>query len=260
MLSQLQWINFFDAVCIKGRVVRRFVYSSIVVLLSLCVSHTFACAYNYTKEDLSGYNLQPKLELSGDSISSGDFSRNGHSVYFYFGYVYTYLFLSNSVQTLTSPTASASYVPDTVLASGYSGLEGGFGKEWGRYIDFQAFYLQTFSENKSSTYNGNSYYSSAKFADVIGDIGVVVNPDDRFQVEPKIGVALSEFSNSYTINNQAYSQPNDSTKINPAIGLDLLYQFTQHVGIRASTLYIADVQNKNSSGAMQVFIGLNYAV
>lgn len=240
----------------KENIVRQVIQCSATVLLSLCTTFAFAEGYDYNKEDLSGYSLQPNLKIREQS----DYARNGHAVYLYGGYLFTHRFLSSTSQTFTSPSGDISYIPKNALPANYNGVEVGFGKEWTRYLDLQLAYLQSFQETKTHTAGSNSFNVQEKMNGFLADINWVMNPDDQFQVSVKLGAALTEFKNSTSINNSSYYTVSDNTKVDPAVGMDFLFEFTKHFGMRVGTLYIADTQQGNSNGEVQALAGLNYVV
>ncbi len=46
---------------------RQFIQCSAVIVLSACSAVAFANGYDYTKEDMSGYDLQPGFQVSQES-------------------------------------------------------------------------------------------------------------------------------------------------------------------------------------------------
>ena len=241
---------------------RRMIQCSVVILLSACTPFALAAGYDYTKEDLSGYNLQPTFEVTSKQTESTDFSRNGKAVYFFGGYVYTERFLKNTSKDIYNPidNTTYSYSPKSLFSSSFSGLNIGVGKEVSRYIDFEASYIQQFEQSKSGTTisPAASTSTTVKMNGMLGDMGIVFNPDDRFQVIGKLGVLLAQFTTTASIANSASFTFSDNTKVDPAAGLEFLMQFNRHIGMRLDTLYVADTQSSNSNGEIDAILGLNY--
>ena len=239
---------------------RRIIQCSAVVLLSACTTFAFAGGYDYSKEDLSGYNLQPNFKVSDES----DYSRDGHAVYFFGGYVRTYRFLKNENKIIHDPIkdASYSYTPKNFLPSSFNGLEVGVGKEVTRNINFEAAYMQQFEAKKSGTTGGNNtaFSTAVKMNGVLGDVGYVFNPDDMFQVMAKLGVMLAQFTTSATIAGSSSFTFNDSTKVDPALGMEFLFQFSKNFGLRMDGMYVADSQSTNTNGEVNALVGLNYTL
>ena len=238
---------------------RRIIQCSVLVFLSTCSIYAFAGGFDYTKEDLSGYNSQPNFKVNG---GSSGVSRDGNAVYFFGGYVYTNRFLDSGTKTIFDPINNITYpyTPKTLFPNVYNGLEIGIGKELTRYINVEMAYNQQFVAKKTGTAFGNSYSTSVKMNGVLLDAGFVFNPDDPFQVMGKLGVQLSQFNNSVSINNSSSFTFSDSTKIDPALGLEFLYQFNRNVGLRLDTMYVANTQSSNSSGEANIMLGLNYTL
>lgn len=237
---------------------RRVIQCSAFVLISTCTIYAFAGGYDYTKEDLSGYNLQPNFRVNNES----DYSRDGTAVYFFGGYVYTARFLKSSTQTIFDPINEVSYpyTPKAIFPNTFHGLEIGMGKELTRYINVEMAYLQQFVQKKSGTVFGNSFSTSVKMNGFLADAGFVFNPDDMFQFIAKLGVQLSQFTNSTSINGASSFTFSNSTKVDPALGLELLCQFNKNVGLRIDAMYVADMQSSNSSGEANIMAGLNYTL
>lgn len=231
---------------------RRIIQCSTTVLLSLCTTLAFAGGYDYPKEDLSGYNLQPNFKVSDES----DWTRSGNAVYFFGGYVYANRFLKNTTKTFTSGSATITYKPKSVYPKTFSGVEFGFGKEFSQHIDLQMAYLQYLKETKTT----GSTAITSKMNAVMGDVGYVFNPDDEFQVMLKAGAVVGQFYTTSLDAGTTYFPLNDTTKIDPNVGLDFLFQFTKSIGFRVSAMYIADVQSVNSSGEANILAGLNYTL
>lgn len=226
-------------------------------LLTLSTTLAIAGGYDYEKEDLSGYSLQPDLKVS----DAGDYSRNGHSVYIFGGYAFSHRFLSDSHKTIYTLTgASTHYIPSKALPAGLHGLQIGFGKELSRRFDLQASYIQFFSKKKTSHFNNASYIFQVKSNGILGDVAYVFNPYGQFQMLFQVGAMVLQTTNSISVNSTTYVTATDSTKIDPAGGLEFLVQFTNHIGMRASGLYIADTQSTNSHGEMIGVVSLNYIV
>ena len=233
---------------------RRVIQCSAALFFTACTTFAIAGGYDYGKEDLNGYTLQPNLTVSDES----DYSRNGNAVYFFGGYVYTDRLLKNSSLTVTDPSGSFTYVPKINHPDTFNGLQIGVGKEWGRHIDFQVSYFQHFVANKSSTISGYPVTTSVKMNGILTNVGYVFNPDDQFQVMATVGAVVAEFYNNITINGSPYTTNDDETKVDPAIGMQFLMQFTKHVGCRLGVTYIADTQTSLSSGEVSALVGLNY--
>lgn len=223
----------------------------------LTVSGTIALAggYDYPKEDLSGYELQPQLSVSDES----DFSRSGHAVYAFGGYVYTHRFLSGQQNYLFGPPNPLSYTPSAIFPPDFNGVEIGVGKEWSRHVDFQLAYIQYFRERKYRTIDGVSFYVSQKMNGLLGDVAYIFNPDDQFQISAKAGAMLSEFHTNATANGSLYVPRDDSTKVDPAAGLEFLFQFNRNVGMRVSAMYVAETQTSLTHGQIDLMAGFSFS-
>lgn len=233
---------------------RRVIQCSAALFFSVCSTIAIAGGFDYTKEDLNGYTLQPNLQVSDDS----DYSRDGTAFYMFGGYLYTKRLLKSSQLSIANEQSSLPYVPKNVLPSSFNGLQIGAGKEWGRHIDLQLSYFQHFVERQTRTDLGNTYTSSVKFNGMLTNIGYVFNPDDQFQVMATLGAVVGEFYNTITVAGNPFYTTDDETKIDPAVGLEFLLQFTKHVGVRLNTTYIANTQTSYSNGEINAFVGLNY--
>ena len=229
---------------------------SVVILLAFAGSTAFAGTYDYTKEDLSGYSLEPNLKVSDEP----DFSRNGRAVYFDINYLYTIRLLSSTPQSIVSGSSTLTYVPKNVFPSNFHGFLVGVGKEWSRRIDLQLAFLQSFRESKTSVSNKINYTVSTKRNGLLADIAFVCNPDDQFQVLLKGGALLEETYDNITASNATYYPVRDDTRIDPALGLEFLFQFSKHFGLRLNTVYVADAQSSNSHGEINAYGGLSYAL
>ena len=129
-----------------------------------------------------------------------------------------------------------------------------------RRIDLQLSYLQFFSQKKSSHFNNADYIFNVKSNGILGDVAYVFNPYDQFQVLFQVGAMVLQTTNSISVNSVTYVTSADSTKIDPAGGLEFLAQLTKHIGMRMSGLYVADTQSTNSHGEMIGVVSLNYIV
>ena len=222
--------------------------------------------FDYTKEDLSGYNLQPKLKVSEEddtynNNSNGiNYARNGHDIYFFSSYIYDYRLLSSSTLTTTQGSNSTNYVPDNVYDSSYNGFEVGVGKEWSRHIDFQILYEQILKTTRT-TIAGNvttkAYYQTNG---VMGNVLYIFNPDSQFQCYVKLGAAVEDTDNHLTVGNVEYSADDHEIAVNPAAGLGLLVQFSQRFGLRLEELYTTSIYNDISNGDLSTRIGLNIMI
>lgn len=221
-----------------------------------------AGGFDYTKEDLSDYSgSQQNFEV--ESHPGDQYVRNGRAVYFFGGYLYTYRMYNNSTKTLLDPIndVTYSYQPKNVFPRSYNGVELGIGKELNQYIDVQAAYIQQFQETMSgSLTGGQSYSSSVRMSALLGDVGFVLNPDDEFQVMLKLGALASQTTYYVNVSNTSAYVNNDSTQINPAAGVDLIWQFDQNAAFRLSTLYVAETQSSYTDGDIQAFAGFSYSI
>ncbi|PIZ03957.1 MAG: hypothetical protein COY58_06325 [Gammaproteobacteria bacterium CG_4_10_14_0_8_um_filter_38_16] len=236
---------------------RLFIQFCSSIALLACASTALACCngYDYTKEDMSGYNLQPNFHVNGDS----DYSRNGTSFYFYTGYLYTHRFLNNKQQTANAKTGGStiSYSAKNTIPDSYHGFEIGFGKELTRHIDMQMGYLQNLRQTRNATIGGAASKISGKMNGVQALVGYVINPDDQFQVMPIAGALIYEFNESITVGSVDYSPANSPVRINPQAGLELIFQFNKRVAFRLSGLYAFNTYNSASSGELNVLGGLS---
>ena len=227
-----------------------------IASLFLFASSGFAAAYNYTKEDLSGYNLQPDLELAGSAAPESDYSRNGHDIYFEAGYLFTHVFFLNSNVTAYAGSNSLNYTPTSVFQSNYSGFHIGIGKELSRRFDAQLRYLQVFTQSKTTGNQSGSY----KFQEVLLDIGLVLNPDSQCQVSLLGGGAFSQYYINISSSGTSYQPQQSLSEVNPAVGAGIAVFMTQSLAFRLSTLYISDLQKVTSNGNINVLAGLSYNV
>lgn len=235
---------------------RYYIQVSSVIVLSAMTIGTFASGFDYSKEDLSGYDLQPHLQMSDES----HFGRSDHALYFNMGYLFNYRFLDNSTKTLTNPAGSITYQPRKVLPDIFNGFQIGIGKEVTQHLDLQFDYLQTLESKNSTVYLGSRYDTTVKMNGVIGDVAYVINPADQFQVSLKLGAEIANYTSSFVVGGTTYYPSSNSTKIDPAFGADALLQLTKKVGIRFGTMYIFDTQNTNSNGEINIVTSLNYTL
>lgn len=233
----------------------RYIKFSAIALFLACNALALADGFDYTQEDLSGYNLQPNLQITRDS----QYARTGHSVYFYGGYLYTERFLSGKAQTLGQ--TSTMYVPRIAFPSSFSGFEFGVGKEFSRHVEIQLAYLQTFKEKKSSLYSGAQYNVSSRLNAMLADVGFVINPDDQFQVVTRVGAMVREFYDTVAVGGVPVSGfSTNQTKIEPVAGVDLICHFSRHIAIQAGALYVADSHSNFSHGEINGLAGLSYTL
>lgn len=235
---------------------RRVIQCSATIFFSVCTTFAVAGGYDYAKEDLNGYTLQPNLKVSDES----DFTRDGNAFYFFGGYLYTDRLLKSSQLSISNSQSTQTYAPKSVLPSTFNGLQIGAGKEWSRHVDFQLSYFQHFIAKKSSTFNGLPFSTSVKFNGILADVGYIFNPDDQFQVMAKVGAVVGEFYNTFVVSGASYFITDDETKIDPAAGVEFLFQFTKHVGFRVSTMYIANTQTSLSNGEINALAALSYTL
>lgn len=242
---------------------RPIIQSSILFLLSIFTLTVFAGGFDYNKEDTAGYSdysMQPNFQVNDGT----NYTRNGHAVYFFGGYVYTYRLLKSSTSTLYNPITNVTYSfdPNNIFSNSASNIEVGAGREVSQYINFEAAYIQQLTENKNGTVNGGQATStSVKMSGILVDMGIVFNPDDQFQVLGKLGAQLSQFTTTVTVANSASFSLNDSTKIDPAAGLEFLIQCSQNFAFRIDTMYIADAQsNQYSNGQIDALVGINVSL
>jgi hypothetical protein len=236
--------------------VRHFVLSS-SILLVLSPALVFAGGYNYQKEDLSGYSLQPDTGSRGDNESV----RTGHSIYLFGGYVFADRFLSSDAKTIYDASGSTlTYIPSKAVPNTFNGLQVGIGKQVSTHFDLQASYIQDFEAKKSSVYQGLNYLFKVKSNGLLGDFEYIFNPYSDFQAGLQVGAMITEITNTISVDNSPYYTVSDTTKIDPAGGLELLYQFSQDFGVRMSGLYIAETQGTNSHGQIDAIVSLSYIV
>lgn len=238
---------------------RKIILSGSILALSLSSTLALAGGYNYEKEDMSGYNLQPSLKMSDDS----DYSRTGHELYFFGGYVYTHRFLSDNAKTIHNATgALTTYVPSTAVPNTFNGLQIGFGKAVSTHFDIQASYIQNFESDKSSSKSGTNIIFKVKANSLLGDVAYIFNPYDQFQVSLQVGAMLMQTTNTIDVNGVQYytANPSTSTKIDPTLGLAFLMQFTRNMGMRMGLLYAAETQSTNSHGQADALVSLSYTV
>ncbi|MDP1574275.1 MAG: hypothetical protein Q8L78_05010 [Coxiellaceae bacterium] len=236
---------------------RRFIQCVSTVALLASASHSFANGFDYTKEDLADYSPE---NITKPADSDNPFARNGKAVYFFTGYMFAHAFWSGDTRTLTTGGGSVTYKPNQLFADNYNAFEVGVGKEVSRYIDFQFAYLQYLEKTTSTTIAGNHFSTQVKMNGGLGDIAFIFNPDSQFQVSAKIGVVIAQYAISAAVNGSSYYPADDSTKIEPALGMDFLYNIIPSTGIRTGILYIADVQNSASYGTLLGTIGVNYTL
>lgn len=229
----------------------------ILILFTFYATITVACCgYDYQKEDLSGYNLQPDLKLTNNPPYDTDYSRNGHAVYLFAGGLFThYLFLNSNI-TAYSGSNTLSYNPSTTYQSNYYGFHLGVGKELSRYFDAQLMYLQNFTQDQTNGGISSSYRNLA----VILDAAWIINPNDQCQISLEGGGALTEATSTLNANGNSYSPPQSLTEINPEIGGGLAFFMTPSWAVRLSTIYISDLGKVNSDGNLNVLLGLSYVI
>lgn len=232
--------------------------------LLLVVTNSFGMAdsydgYDYQKEDLSGYDLQPNLEVNDQA----EYMRNGHDLYLFGGYVYTRPLLSDSVRTIADPSSSGdtiSYKPSKIVPDSFNGLDIGLGKEVSRHFDLQASYLQYFESKKTSVLDGSNLHYKIKTNAVMGDLAYVINPSSRFQVLCQMGAMLKQTSSMVSGDGSSYYTVSNNTNVDPMLGMEFLMQFTKSIGLRMGVSYVLQMQDDNSHGNLNGLLALNYVV
>lgn len=242
---------------------RRIIQSSTLFLLSVFTITAFAGGFDYNKEDTSGYSdysMQPNFQVN----DGANYTRNGHAVYFFGGYVYTYRLLKSTTSSIYNPITDVTYNfnPNNLFSTSASNIEVGAGREVSKYINFEAAYIQQFTENKNGTVtSGQATSTSVKMSGLLVDMGIVFNPDDQFQVLGKLGAQLSQFTTTVTVANSAAFTLGDSTKLDPAAGLEFLMQCSQNFAFRVDMMYVADAQsNQYSDGQIDTMAGINVSL
>ncbi|OGT51057.1 MAG: hypothetical protein A3E84_04365 [Gammaproteobacteria bacterium RIFCSPHIGHO2_12_FULL_42_13] len=218
--------------------------------------------FDYIKEDLSGYNLQPNLKVE-DSDKVGDdfttnYSRNGHAVYISAGYIYDYRVLSGKQQTTAQGTLNASYFPSEVFQSGYQGFEVGVGHEWGRNFDLQLIYQQLFQESQKTIINGVTYIGAYSKNGLMADVAWIINPDSQYQFYLKGGVSIDNEQTRLNVNNADYNAKLNDIAVNPIGAVGMLIQFSEHFGLRIDEVFTTSLNNGDSYGDFSTRVGLNY--
>lgn len=229
---------------------------AIVITLATSTIATACCGYDYTKEDLSGYNLQPNLQIDNDSA----YARNGKAFYILGGFLYTMRFLRNLTETATSSSSSVSYSPKNAVPKDFYGFEIGFGKELNRHVDVQVAYLQNLRKTRHSTINGSPASVSGKMYGAQGLIGYMINPNDRFQVMPTVGALLYEITQRMTVGGVSYSISGSRMRFNPAAGVEFAIFCTKRFAFRLSALYAANTYHSASRGELNVMGGISYTL
>lgn len=235
---------------------RRFIQCVSAVALLTSAASSFANGFDYSKEDLEDYTPQNGMKASD---SNNVFSRDGKAVYIYGGYMFVHSFWSNSTKTVVTGTGTFTYQPKNVFSSNYNTFQIGVGKEVSRYVDFQLAYLQYLEKTKSSTVGSNTFSTQVKTNGVLSDVAVIFNPDSQFQVSAKAGVVIAQYAINVARNGGSYFSVDDNTRVEPAIGMDFLFNITPSTGIRTGILYIMEVQNKSANGSLGGMIGLNHS-
>lgn len=233
---------------------RRIILSSAVLLLSASTIGAIAGGFSYEKEDLSGYTMEPNLQVVKDS----DYRRDRNSVSIFGGFLYGERFLSDDSQPLFGNLLN--YVPNQVLSSSFPGFEIGVSNVWAQHVDFQVAYMQYLKVTKSTVMYGNTVETSTKMSGMLGDVGYIFNPDDQFQVIAKLGVVVEQFYTTATIANVTYYTNEDDTKVDPAAGADCLFQLNKNWGLLLSALYIADTQGDDSRGEVNGLAAIEYTL
>lgn len=238
--------------------IRRVIQSVIAItLLSSALSAVACCSgYDYTKEDMSGYNLQPNFQVNDDS----EYARDGKSVYLYGGALYMHRFLTTNNQSATSGSSTISYSPKTSIPDGLIGFTVGFGKELTRHIDLQLGYLQTLKKTRKSTIGSSASSISARMNGVQAAVGYVFNPDDEFQIMAKLGALIYETQETILVGSTSYTPDASSVKINPTAGVEALFQVTKKVAIRVNATYAASTYSSAAHGELYAMGGLSYVI
>lgn len=203
-------------------------------------------------DNINEKTTQPFLKGDNDH----NYARNGHSFYFYGGYLYTYRFLNNTPQALNYSNTILTYTPSTISPNSFNGIQLGIGKELMKRIDFQLSYIQHFLETKSGVVSGTPFYTRAKMNGFLANFGYVFNPDNQIQIMPKIGLAVAQFYEATTLAGTPYY--NDETKTGLALGVDILFQIRKKVGIRFGSTYLTNTTKTIRNGEIDTLIGLNY--
>lgn len=237
--------------------IRRVIQSIVAITLLTSALSAVACCgggYDYTKEDLSGYNLQPNFKVNDDS----EYARDGKSVYLYGGYLYMDRFLTTNSQSATNGSSTITYSPKTSVPDVFSGFEVGFGKELTRHIDLQMGYLQTLKQTRHSTIGSSASSISARMNGVQAAIGYVFNPDDEFQVMAKLGALVYETNETILVGSTSYTPDASSVKINPTAGVEALFQVTKKVAVRVSVTGAVSTYSSATRGELYAMGGLSY--
>lgn len=189
------------------------------------------------------------------------YQRTGHEMYFYTGYEYDYAFLTNSNQTVTNGNLpSISYNASTSNPNSFNGFEIGIGKALSMHTDLQLAYLQFFTSSNASTINGQSSTVYQKIQGLKGDVAIIINPQDAFQVGVSLGARLYQYYQTSTIGGTNYYPQNDSTVVNPDAGLQLAYHFTNNFSALVNTDYTFNPNSQISDGDLTVLVGMGYTL
>jgi hypothetical protein len=240
---------------LKESAVRRFIQCVSAAALLVSAASGFATGFDYSKEDLADYSPHNDARASDNENA---YARDGKAVYLFGGYMFVHSLWSNSTKTVVTGSGTFTYQPNDVFSSNFNTFQIGVGKELSAYFDFQFSYLQYLEKTKSTTVGSNTFSTKVQTNGVLSDVAVIFNPDSQFQVSAKLGAMIAQYAISIAQNSGSYFAVDDNTRIEPAIGMDFLFNITPSTGIRTGILYVMEVQNKSANGSLAGTIGLNY--
>lgn len=226
--------------------------SAVVLLSAVCV---YADGFDYSKEDLEG--LTPQNSQS--PVIDNPYARDGRAIYLYGGYMFVHRFWGSDTRTVTTGSTTLTYTPKEAFSSNFNAFQFVFGKELTRYVDAQFGYLQYLEKSKTSTMSSVAATANVKTNGVLGAIAFVFDPDYAFQVSMKAGAVISQSKISVDAAGATYYPLNDGTNVDPALGMDFLYNFTPDTGLRFGTLYVANVQNNGTHGDLLGSLAINHS-
>jgi len=215
--------------------------------------------YNYSSYQFQMQKAPPK----NDSL---EFARDGKSYYAYAGYVFSYHFndkfitFDDALTEFTIALDGKKALPDQ-----FHGIEVGMGKQLSKHFDLRASYIQQFIEKRNGTISqeGVNVASLSKVSMKGMSVNLLYffNTIARFQFGAEIGASIMHVSDIVETSGFTYNLPdNNTTEVDPNLGLELVVHFTPSIALRLNEKYIWHSGSEVSSGELNTLVGLSYAL
>lgn len=242
--------------------------SKLLKLISFCAMVTvfspavFADYYF----DSSNYPVEPNMKITAENSPEVQYAHTKNRFYFYAGYVYTYRFLNGVTQSVVSiqpsPVTATYPVNKNNTPSSFHGMTVGIGKALSDHVDVQVAYLQDFKEKKQFTAAdsggiGSSGRNEISMKGFLADVLYIFNPHSRMRVGIKGGVTVADFDEKIVTPTASWRPLDNTTEVNPNMGLDLVLQMAKHVALRVDGLYTFSAYRNFYDGDIAVMAGLS---